>query len=324
MRRRPGRKRIDMQPTLSRNARVTVRVAPDFFHRLILMLAWAAMLAFIVWAAVSGFSYYRLGLAERVYSPARAEFRPSGSLGLKLGIGGLMLFLCLFIYPIRKRSKWLSSIGKTKHWLDFHVLFGISAPLLITLHSSFKFRGLAGVAYWIMIAVALSGFIGRYIYSQVPRSLNATEMTLAEMQSVSAELARKLEQESVVSWRDLEPLLALPPADQVNRLPVFGALLWMLRLDIARPFHVSRLRRRALGSHGRLRTLGGFLSSHDPRIEVVIAAARKQSWLSSKMLFLRRVQEMFHLWHVVHRPFSYSFAALAVIHIMLAVSLGYY
>ena len=306
------------------NVRVVLRIKPELRHRMLLGIAWLAMLAFIGWVVFSGLAYYRLDQADRVYSPAHAVFRPSGSMGLKLGIFGLFLFFCLFVYPVRKRSKWLSSIGKTKNWLDFHVLFGISAPLIITLHSSFKFGGLAGVAYWIMISVAVSGFIGRYIYAQVPRSLNTAEMTLTEMQTMSAELARDLANESVVDWHHLEPLLALPSASQVNRMPVLGALWWMLRLDLARPFHVSRIRRRALGPWGRVRSLGGFLSSGQQRIEVVIAAARKQSWISSKMLFLRRIQQMFHLWHVIHRPFSYSFAALAVIHIVLAVSLGYY
>jgi hypothetical protein len=308
----------------SPNRRAASRLGPEFRHRLFMFIAWLAMLSLIGWVAISGFPYYRLDMAERVYSPEHAVFRPSGQMGLRLGMFGLFLFFCLFVYPIRKRSKWLLSIGKTKNWLDLHVLFGISAPLVITLHSSFKLSGLAGVAYWIMIAVAVSGFIGRYIYAQLPRSINAAEMTLNEMQAVSAELAQQLARESVVRWEDLEPLLALPSVEQVNKLPALGALWWMLRLDLARPFHVSRIRRRAMGPLGRIRTLGGFLSSGQSRIEVVIAAARKQSWISSKMLFLRRIKEMFHLWHVVHRPFSYSFAALAVIHIVLAVSLGYY
>jgi hypothetical protein len=306
------------------NHRVAVRIGPEFVHNLILSISWTVALSLIGWILFSGFDYYKLPMTDRVYSPEYVVFRPSGSVGLKLGIGGLLLFFCLFIYPIRKRSRWLSNIGKTKHWLDFHVLFGICAPLIITLHSSFKFRGLAGVAYWIMIAVAVSGFVGRYIYAQVPRSINAAEMTLTEMQNMSTDLARQLADESVVKWSDLEGLLALPSPEQVKRLPMFGAIWWMFKLDLARPFHVSRIRRHALGRAGRIRTLGGFLSSGDSRVERVIAAARRQSWLSSKMLFLKRVQEMFHLWHVIHRPFSYSFAALAVIHIVLAVSLGYY
>ena len=90
---------------------------------------------------------------------------------------GVTLFCFLFLYPIRKKWPWLGRIGKTKHWLDFHVLLGITAPVVVTLHSSFKLRGIAGVAYWIMMAVSISGFIGRYLYAQIPRSLSATEMS---------------------------------------------------------------------------------------------------------------------------------------------------
>ena len=42
------------------------------------------------------------------------------------------------------------------------------------------------------------------------------------------------------------------------------------------------------------------------------------------MLFLKRIEDVFHLWHVVHRPFSYSFAVLVVAHITVALLLGYY
>jgi len=33
---------------------------------------------------------------------------------------------------------------------------------------------------------------------------------------------------------------------------------------------------------------------------------------------------MLHLWHIIHRPFSYSFAVLASIHVILMLMLGYY
>jgi type IV secretory pathway VirB2 component (pilin) len=32
---------------------------------------------------------------------------------------------------------------------------------------------------------------------------------------------------------------------------------------------------------------------------------------------------VFHLWHVVHKPFSYTFAVLAMIHIGLVMMMGY-
>jgi hypothetical protein len=43
--------------------------------------------------------------------------------------------------------------------------------------------------------------------------------------------------------------------------------------------------------------------------------ARKQASLSKRILFLSRTKQVFNLWHVIHRPFSYSFAILAILHI---------
>ena len=305
-------------------AGTSFRFDADWRHRARLYAAWIVMLAGILSVAYLGFPYYRLATPERAYSPLQPLFRPSGSIGLKLGFVGLGLFLILFLYPIRKRWPWLGRIGKTKNWLDFHVLAGISAPIIITLHSSFKLSGLAGLAYWIMMAVALSGFAGRYLYAQIPRSLNAAELSLQEMQALSAQLTQELERQALVTAEEVAPLLKLPDASVVQRMSVLGALWLMFRMDVARPFQVSRLRRRALSGLGLVLTLGGLLPSRHRQLEHVIASIRRQSWISTKMLFLKRIEDVFHLWHVVHRPFSYSFAVLVVAHITVALLLGYY
>jgi hypothetical protein len=55
-----------------------------------------------------------------------------------------------------------------------------------------------------------------------------------------------------------------------------------------------------------------------------LTAIRKQAALSKDALFLGKVQQMFKLWHVVHRPFSYSLAIMATLHIMAIMFLGYF
>jgi hypothetical protein len=310
--------------TTSSLVTVRIRLDAEWRHHARLNVAWFLIAILILAVGYFGFPYYRMGLADRAYSPLRPVFRSSGTVGLRLGIFGLGLFLLLFLYPIRKRWPWLGRIGKTKHWLDFHVLLGITAPIIITLHSSFKLGGLAGVAYWIMIAVALSGFIGRYLFAQIPRSLSNAELSFKEMQSVSAQLAEELERQAVLRPEEVAPLLKLPAPEEVERLSILAALWMMARLDIARPFQVSRLRRRSLSTAGSVLSLGGLLPSRHRDLEATIKAVRNQSWLSAKMLFLKRIHEVVHLWHVVHRRFSYSFAVLVVAHIAVAMMLGYY
>ena len=67
----------------------------------------------------------------------------------------------------------------------------------------------------------------------------------------------------------------------------------------------------------------GLRRTGDLKLERAIVVARKQAALSKRILFLSRTQQVFNLWHVVHRPFSYAFAILALIHIGLALYMGY-
>ena len=59
-------------------------------------------------------------------------------------------------------------------------------------------------------------------------------------------------------------------------------------------------------------------------LERSIATAREEVSLSKRILFLSRSQQVFHLWHVVHKPFSYSFALLALIHIGVVMMMGFF
>ncbi len=282
------------------------------------------MLLFLFSTLYYGLPYYLLDSEQRGGSPLNAAMRPSGSIGIRLGFLGLGIFLLLFLYPIRKRWPWLGRKGKTKHWLDFHVLLGVSAPIVITLHSSFKLRGLAGLAYWIMMAVALSGVVGRYLFSQIPRSMTTAELSFQDMEEQLTRFSAQMRSQSLLSEAEIAPLLRLPSREEVDALSLMGALWRILQLDLTRPFQVAVLRRRFLTAGGQLLTLGGLLPSPNAELEGAIAAVRAQSWLSTKMLFLSRLQELFRLWHVVHRPFSYSFVVLVIVHITVAMLFGYY
>ena len=293
-------------------------------HRLRLIAAGLLITVALGGTLRYGADYYPLETGERVLSDKHPLLRPSGSVGIRLGMLGAALFGCLYLYPIRKRWRWLQKFGKTKHWLDFHVLFGITAPLVITVHSSFKLQGLAGVAYWLMMAVMLSGFIGRYFYAQFPRSLNAAVLSLGELAELSASTRRDIEARSLFSEAELERVLAAPNAGHVDQMSLLRALCLMIWLDLQRPFRVAALRRRSMEPAERVRTLGGLRRSSNAELENAVRLVRRESWLLAKMAFLGRAQQVFQLWHVVHRPFSYSFAVLALVHIALVLAMGYY
>jgi hypothetical protein len=198
----------------------------------------------------------------------------------------------------------------------------LTAPVLIAFHASFKFRGIAGVAFWIMLSVAISGVVGRYVYAQIPRSLTSAEVSLKELADAEEALTADLAEQSLLSAHDLSPLLHVPSPEQVGKLPMYHAILSMLVLDISRPFHIARLRIRVLGWRGAL-YLAGLIRTPHQDLERAIRIARSKATLAKRIAFLSRSQQVFHLWHVIHRPFSYSFAVLALIHIAVVIALGY-
>lgn len=282
-------------------------------HRTRVQVASIAGILMTGMLTVYGWDYYSLSAAERPFSPKHELLKPSGSIALKLGILGLLLFCLIFLYALRKRVPWLKNLGSARHWLDFHIVAGLTAPVLIAFHASFKFHGIAGVAFWFMVSVAVSGVVGRYVYAQIPRSLNSAEISLVELQTVERALTDSLAKQNVLTPADIAPLLRIPSAEQVRAMPMLRALATMVMLDVARPYRIASLRRRAK-TH---------TNASITELDRVISLVREKSSLSKRVTFLARTRDVFHLWHVIHRPFSYSFAVLALLHIVVVFALGF-
>jgi hypothetical protein len=293
-------------------------------HRIRLYSLYAVAIASNFAIFFYGFDYYKLSAIDRPFSPKHHLLRPSGPIGLYLGFVGVALFAGIFLYPLRKHWPWLGQIGTTRHWLDIHVLMGLTAPFIVAFHSTLKFKGIAGMAFWIMFAVSTSGVVGRYLYAQIPRKVTTAELSIKEVQELQEKLAQQLAAQNLLPQADLRALLRLPDAERVNRLPIAIAIVYMMILDVVRMFGVARLRRHALSFAQSIQTLAGFLPTRHRELEKVVSAAAEEAALSKRILFLSRSQKVFHLWHVVHKPFSYAFAVLALLHIGLQFFLGYF
>ena len=296
---------------------------PERGHKRRVRLFALLAITLIVSLLIQGFQYYRMPLPLRPDSPMHHKLKPSGPIGIRLGIFGVFLFSCIFLYPLRKRWPWLMRKGNSKHWLDFHIVMGLTAPFVIACHASFKFRGFAGLAFFIMSAVAASGVVGRYLYNQIPRRVNSSELSLQEAKDLQSHLVRELSAQQFFNEDDLKPLFQLPSEKQAMKMPIILSLLYMAFLDVLRPFKVARLRMRSLSAVEFITTLGGLLHTNHAEVEIVIDLARTQASLSKRLVFLTRAQQIFHLWHVVHRPFSFSFVCLAIIHIAVVTVLGF-
>jgi len=104
-------------------------------------------------------------------------------------IGFVLMLITETLYSLRKRSRkgrW----GSMRAWLKFHIFTGLVGPYMVLLHTSWKFNGLAGVTTLFTMIIVISGFIGRYIYTRIPRTLDGIEVTNITGQAQAAVLVR--------------------------------------------------------------------------------------------------------------------------------------
>src|SRR5690242_9736561 len=189
-----------------------------------------------------GYNYYTLSSADRPFSPKHDALKPSGTIGIKLGMFGVFLFFLIYLYPLRKKWNWLARKGNSRHWLDFHIVLGTLAPIVIAFHASFKFGNIAGMAFYSMLCVTLSGFVGRYLYSQIPRNLSAAELTMKEMNDREESLRKEIAEQEATFGFSVDALYVLPTQAQVASSSLFGSLVSMFVIDFKRPLSASRLR----------------------------------------------------------------------------------
>jgi len=297
--------------------------SPITAHRIAVTVLACALSAIFLYVLSIGIGYYLLPLDDRPFHPLHHQLRPVGRIGLGCGIFSMVLFGSIYLYPLRKKWGWLRSIGNTRHWLDFHIVMGLAAPLFVALHGTFKFGGLAGMAYWIMLSVVASGIVGRYLYAQIPRSRKDAELSLTELEKMHAVLSDELHNQKLFDEDELRPVVIPIDRKEALRMPLPLALWRMFTLDVSRPFVMASLRWPALSPWERVETLGGLLASHHPYLERVVALVRRQSWLTAKICFLDRAGQIFKMWHIVHRPFSSAFLLLLTIHIGMALWMGF-
>ncbi|HBG73948.1 MAG: hypothetical protein A2X25_02585 [Chloroflexi bacterium GWB2_49_20] len=111
----------------------------------------------------------------------------SGFFGHLLGVLGFILMLMTeLLYSLRKRSR-TARWGRMSDWLEFHIYTGLVGPFMVLLHSSWKFQGLAGAVMLMTVVIVLSGFVGRYIYTAVPRT-DGAEVQAAVLEQMMAEV----------------------------------------------------------------------------------------------------------------------------------------
>src|SRR5207249_8391634 len=103
------------------------------------------------------------------------------------------------------------------------------------------------MAFWSMLMVTLSGFVGRYLYAQIPRNLNAAVLSMKERQEREAALRKELAEQRATFGFAVDALYQLPSAAELARTRAVASLISVVLIAVRRPLRTSWLRLRQAG-----------------------------------------------------------------------------
>lgn len=254
-------------------------------------------------------SLLTVGLTTLVYLAVVAMYGgvPGASdfFGHSLGVLGFILMLATeTLYSLRKRSR-LARWGKMSAWLQFHIFTGLVGPFMVLLHSAWKFNGLAGLVMLLTVVIVISGFIGRYIYTAVPRSLDGVVLEAStleqEIQHANDELTR---------W-----MVGRPEAMRALASRMMGAS------EIKASGIIALLGRPFIDLGDRLRwgwernKMDAARREQARQLEKLL---QRQAALQRQLSSLAIARRLLGLWYTIHIPIGLSLFLAAIIHSVAA------
>ncbi|MBL6964639.1 MAG: hypothetical protein ISR55_12510 [Bacteroidetes bacterium] len=280
-------------------------------HRIYIIILSGIVIITLAYLIISGFSYYKTGLSERFFHPDYVTLKPSGILGHGLGIlGSFFMIFGIAIYMLRKRWQKLSRLGLLKHWLEFHIFLCTLGPILVLFHTSFKFGGIVSISFWSMVAVFLSGIIGRFIYIQIPRSIQGRELSLHEVKSMKSDLSEMLKNSSELDEDSYHFILeSTKKKVELYHGNVFSRYFTQSRNDFKLVRKVRAIIRKS-----------NFNSKERKKL---VSLVKNEISLNRRIERLDTMKNLFKYWHVAHLPFAIVMITIMLVHVAITVTFGY-
>ncbi len=233
--------------------------------------------------------------------------RASSLFGHGIGVVGFTLMLATeTLYSLRKRTR-LIQWGRMSQWLAVHIYMGIVGPYMVLLHSAWKFAGLAGITMLLTAIVVASGFIGRYIYTTVHRSLAGAELReeelQAELNALNQHIQQRLSEQPQAVRQAIQQLIQSHPLPEEA-----GASVLFLRMWDNLTYRMELRRIRSL-----------LPPSEQTTIRELQQLLLKQRALRMQTMTLGVARGLLGLWHTIHVPLGLALFTSAFLHSLFAL-----
>jgi hypothetical protein len=161
-----------------------------------------------------------------------------------------------------------------------------------------------------MVAVVLSGIIGRFIYIQIPRTIQGRELSLTEIKEMKDTMSKNL---SIKYGVDDVMYASLIAATQAS-FQKGESGLWARWIGGIK--HNSTVKRTVKSLLNQT-----DLSGKDKR--GVMKLVGNEMTMNARIGRLQTMQTLFKYWHVAHLPFALIMLVIMVIHVAITIAFGY-
>lgn len=216
---------------------------------------------------------------------------PSDPLSVWLGTLGLASMVIMLIYSFARRIKLLRDIARLSYWLHLHIFLGLQGFVFVCFHSAPMVTGRfyllnPGVLNFLAVCVVIaSGFFGRWLFAQVPKTLGGRHMEAKEVEAELKAMNATLPASVTALW---------------TGIPATRSILDIVKADSDRRMAERKLRKLKL----------------EP--EVYVLASRRLA-LERHKAALAVTQRVFRYWILLHRPIAAILYVLSLLHLLLAI-----
>jgi hypothetical protein len=224
----------------------------------------------------------------------------------------------LLIYSARKRVPWLRWSGSVPAWFRIHMMLGLLGPTLILFHANFRLGATnSNIALICMLVVAVSGIIGRYIYTRLHARMDGNRYTLEQLKAAGERIRSRPSRigflpDLLDSIEAIERRLIEPPARPMRRFlhlfssaPRLAVAGWRLRRAID-----EAVRKAAVQE-------SSSIARHSERIvQVARRYAGQRLDAGRRRAEYKPYAQLFSFWHVLHVPLFFMLLVAGIVHVL--------
>jgi len=166
------------------------------------------------------------------------------------------------------------------------------------------------ISFWSMVAVFLSGIIGRFIYIQIPRSIEGRELSLHEIKDLKSDIGEILNNSFKIDEESYKAIV-----DSTKK-----------KVEIYHDNFFIRNFRKYRDDVSTIRDVKSVMKKNQipqDQYKQIIKLVKNEISINRRIDRLVTMQNLFKYWHVAHLPFALVMLVIMIVHVIVTVVFGF-